>query len=198
MEWLKRRMNLKPVRNTQLIEITVYSEDKHEAARLANAIAQSYRNYRLNQLKQLSLNGIKILEDRWQQEETQIPKLQLEVGSLRQQCKIRFDASGPQSPEEQPYWDKKRALDNRLEFHKLLAGKIEAEKLDLMIPKTFPAEIIGRAEPGNQPARPNKPLNITLGAIAGILLASIAGALAAFIVFQLGKRMRKSPAPSAA
>jgi hypothetical protein len=66
------------------------------------------------------------------------------------------------------------------------------------VPKTSMAEIIGQAEPGDAPPRPNKPLNITLGVIAGIFLASVAGAISALIAFRLGKRMRKSPIPSAA
>ncbi|MEI9962813.1 MAG: Wzz/FepE/Etk N-terminal domain-containing protein [Limisphaerales bacterium] len=55
MEFLKRRMALSPVRNTKLIEITVYSDDKNEAARLANAIADAYQNYRLDQLKKQTM-----------------------------------------------------------------------------------------------------------------------------------------------
>jgi len=47
MQLLKQRMNLSPERNTRLINITVYSEDKNEAARIANAIARSYQNYRI-------------------------------------------------------------------------------------------------------------------------------------------------------
>jgi capsular polysaccharide biosynthesis protein len=198
MELLKRRMSLNPVRNTKLIEITVYSEDKHEAAHLANAIAQSYQDYREKFHKEAAAKGIAVLQSQYQREEVQIPQLQLEVESLRQKCKIRFDASGPQSPQEQPYWDKKHDLEQMIEFHKLLGAKIEAEKLDIIIPKTSMAEITGQAQPGDMPVRPNKLLNIILGAIAGIFLASVAGALAAFIAFQLGKRMRKSPAPSAA
>jgi len=48
MEFLKKRINLSPVRNTKLIAITVFSEDKNEAARLAQAIAEAYRDYRLS------------------------------------------------------------------------------------------------------------------------------------------------------
>ncbi len=47
MEILKQRMSLAPVRNTKLISITVYSDDAKEAALLANTIAESYKNYRL-------------------------------------------------------------------------------------------------------------------------------------------------------
>jgi len=52
MEFLKRRMNLNPVRNTKLIGITVFSEDNKEAARIANKIAEAYRDYRLSVRKQ--------------------------------------------------------------------------------------------------------------------------------------------------
>ena len=46
MQLLKQRMNLSPERNTKLIDITVYSEDKDDAARLANGIAMAYQEYR--------------------------------------------------------------------------------------------------------------------------------------------------------
>jgi polysaccharide biosynthesis transport protein len=290
MELLKRRMNLTPVRNASLISITVYSEDKNDAARIANAIAQSYRDYRFNQLKQLSLNGIKTLEDQWQQEESQISKLEIEtrymktekqltalqalstnklrdvlptvvpdtalsdllnklyeaeqtcaaltndyspadshitrVQSLKDELNRQIDVrvagllaglenqarsekaqldtlttsldkakanDQAEADRGQPYWVKQRELSNRLEFHKLLAARIETERSDLMSPKTSVAEIIVPAQPGLTPARPNKPLNITLGAIAGIFLASVAGAVSALIAFQLGKRRRNSP-----
>jgi capsular exopolysaccharide synthesis family protein len=70
----------------------------------------------------------------------------------------------------QPYWEKKRELENMLDFHKLLDTKIEAEKLDLEIPKTGMVEIIRRAEPSKDPARPNKTLNISLGVIVGLVV----------------------------
>ena len=43
---LKGRIDLRPVRNTALIEIRAFSDNPSEAAMLANAIAQSYRDYR--------------------------------------------------------------------------------------------------------------------------------------------------------
>jgi capsular polysaccharide biosynthesis protein len=193
LDLLKARLDLRPVRSTKLVNITVYSEDRNDAAQIANAIAQSYQNYRFNQVKQLSLNGIKILEDQWQQEEALIQQSASEMESLRRQYNIGSDVPVPRAPQEQPYWDKKRKWENLRESHKLLAARIETKRLDLMSPKTSPAEIADQAQPGLAPVRPNKPLNITLGAIAGILLASIVGAMSAFVVFQLGKRRRNSP-----
>jgi capsular polysaccharide biosynthesis protein len=43
---LRGRLDLRPVRNTSLIEIRVFSDQPAEAAQLANAIAESYREYR--------------------------------------------------------------------------------------------------------------------------------------------------------
>ena len=92
LEILKGRLSLAPVRGTKLIAITVYSDDRREAAAVANAVAGSY--------------------------------------------------------------------------------------LDYAAEKSIKAEITDRAEPAMQPCRPNKPLNIALGAAAGTFL----GALAAVIV----------------
>ena len=70
----------------------------------------------------------------------------------------------------QPYWLEKRKLGNMIEFHKLLAAKIESEKLDLEIPKTSIVEITGPAEPGDSPVKPNKTLNIVLGVVIGLIM----------------------------
>jgi capsular polysaccharide biosynthesis protein len=43
---LNARIELRPIRNTSLIEIRAFSDQPAEAAQLANAIAQSYRVYR--------------------------------------------------------------------------------------------------------------------------------------------------------
>jgi polysaccharide biosynthesis transport protein len=88
MEFLKKRMSLMPVRNTKLIGITVYSEDKNDAARLANAIAETYRDYRLHLRRQLSLNGIKVLEDRFRSDREQIQAMQTNVDTLRKELGV--------------------------------------------------------------------------------------------------------------
>jgi len=307
MEFLKRRMSLSPVRNTKLIEITVYSEDKNDAARLANAIAQAYQAYRLDQRKHLTLNGIKVLEEQFKSEDEQIQVIQTSVDNLRKELGVndndpnsltptptlsqeqvrnyntmRLDGethymklekqltqlqglsldklkdvlptvnpdpalsdlltklresqqtyatlTNDYSPADlhitrvqsmidelnrqidvrvagimagmenqaqsdkaaldaltamvetakekdmedfikgQPYWEKKRELENKIEFHKLLAAKIDMTKLDLQIPRTTIVEITGPAEPGASPVKPNKTLNIILGVIIGLIM----------------------------
>ncbi len=307
MEFLKRRMSLMPVRNTKLIGITVYSEDKNDAARLANAIAEAYRSYRRDLRSQLTLNGIKVLEDQFKSDQDQIQAVQTNVDNLRHELgvndsdpnsmtptptlsqeqlrnynamrlegetrylklekqltqlqalspdkrrdvlptlipdtalsellsKLReaeqtfvtltndyspadlhitrvqsmIDELNPQIDARvagimtslenqvqsekaaldsltasveaakekdqtdftkgQPYWEKKRELGEKIEFHRLLGVKIAQEKLDLEIPKTSIVEITGPAEPGDSPVKPNKTLNIVLGVVIGLIM----------------------------
>lgn len=47
MKILRGRLWLRPVKNTKLISITVFSDDKNEAALIANALAESYRTFRM-------------------------------------------------------------------------------------------------------------------------------------------------------
>ena len=47
LEILKGRLSLAPVGNTKLMKVVVYGEDKNEPAQIANAIAESYRDYRI-------------------------------------------------------------------------------------------------------------------------------------------------------
>jgi capsular polysaccharide biosynthesis protein len=106
IQLLKKRMEVLPERNNNLIDITIFSEDKNEAAQIANAIADVCRN--------------------------QSPS-----------------ADNPGTP----------------------APKIE---------------IVDRAKPGAAPVRPNKPLNISVGVLAGIVLGFIAGKVAAGLASMSG------------
>jgi polysaccharide biosynthesis transport protein len=103
MEILKQRMQLAPVKNTELIAITVYSDDKQEAADLANAIARAYRNYRFASRDQLTTNGLATLERQLQGEEQDIKTTQDKVERLRQELGIVDQ--GPQATGPTPTLD---------------------------------------------------------------------------------------------
>jgi capsular exopolysaccharide synthesis family protein len=307
IEFLKNRISLSPVRNTTLIDITVSGEDPNEAARLANAVAEAYRDYRMDQQKQKTMGGIKALQDDYDDEQLKLQAMQANVDALR--TNLNVGDTDPNSPgptstlteeelqrlhdlmidgnarytkletqlaglkkldkeklrdvlpgvaadgelssllsklheseqdfvaktndlglanpavikvqsmiaelnqqiddrvdgimttlednvksekaqydsvvaqvelakqndrqefaRSQPYWEAKRDLLSRQEFHKLLGAKIEAEKLDLDIPKTTVVTIERVAEPAKVPVRPNKTLNIILGIVFGLMV----------------------------
>ena len=109
---LKRKMSLHPVRNTILIEIQVFSENRDEAADLANEIARVYAKY-------------------------------------------RNEAPGSATSGSRP---------------------LGAAAIDTAFPKRVQVVIIDSATPGIRPVRPNKPLNLAIGALAGLLLGTAAGA----------------------
>ena len=309
MEILKQRMQLSPVKNTKLIAITVFSDDRNEAAQLANAIADAYKTYRFKSRRELTENGLKTLEEQFQEQDQEIKTNQDVVEQLRQQLHITDTASAsmptptlndeqlrmihqqqiegqrlykgqlvnlqelksiqetnknklcdvlPQMVQDgalndllgklheaqqkwvtltndynttnilvarvqslmdelnreiddrvigimaslesqvntkkaeldamteaveaakltdqeeakknQPYYDQKRNLDSKLRMHELLYSKLEAEKLDLELPKNSMVQITDTAEPGKAPVKPNKTVNIVLGLVFGLIM----------------------------
>jgi capsular exopolysaccharide synthesis family protein len=300
-------LSLTPVRNTTLVDITAYSGDKNEAATLANAVANAYKEYRLERLTERTAGGIKVLEQQYQDETEKIQAIRSKVDSLRKDLgitdtdpqslvpsptltqeqmrtyndemmkgetdynkfkeqldqlkalpkdKLRdvlpginpdsvlpglldklhesqqkyvtmtndYSPSNPdvirvkamcdevdrqidarvagimismennlntekaaldtlkdrvnaaiqkdqqESVRGQPYWEQKRILANKQEYQKMLAAKIESDKIDLAIPRTKVVDITTIAEPSKDPVRPNKPLNITLGLVFGLIV----------------------------
>jgi capsular exopolysaccharide synthesis family protein len=308
---LKGRMDLRPVRNTSLIEIRVFSEKAEEAAKIANAVAEAYKAHRWSQRTGLSKGGIKALEERIAEQDEKVRKVQQVVDDLRiklnisdtlasadgpsplmtaetlrrlESLRIESKASyvqqntllerlkslakelGPEglaqaipsaapdsmlsglldqlnlteqglvaleklygekntevikgkamaedlhnkirkrvdgiilgldarvmslsnslanlerevalattndvvrANETRPYFEAKRTLEEIKRFRTILDMKIAAEKIDVELPKTTMVEIVDRAVPGIRPVRPNKPLNIALGIIIGLVV----------------------------
>ena len=95
---LKGRIELRPVRNTSLIEIRVFSEKADEAARIANAIAEAYKAHREEQRKYLSNNGIKALEERFAEQEAKVNKAQQQVDDLRGKLNINEVPASAEGP----------------------------------------------------------------------------------------------------
>jgi len=97
MDILKGRMSLAPVRNTKLIAITVYSDDKNEAATLANAIALAYLNYRVQNNQTTAAKGLEALQTQFLAESNQLQNIQTNVDYLRTVYHIIDDptSSGP-------------------------------------------------------------------------------------------------------
>ena len=72
ISFLKGRMDLRPVRNTSFLEIRVYSEDRQEAAQLANGIAQTYADHRLSESQDIPNRGIKAIETSYKEQQEKV------------------------------------------------------------------------------------------------------------------------------
>ena len=311
LELLKARLQLAPVKNTRLISITAFSDDSNEAAQIANAVAESYCDYRAQTSHDLAVETIYALRDKYEVQGSQIDSAQADLDSRQKQFDIPdrgeglavpnanpdpglqkmkvqlaelramsheqrrnvlpslipdatlsdllgklYDAQqkyatltndyalssvevmrvtalinvlnqqiddrvaglmagmesqaaaakaaaderasqiqkAKASPETRSYWDAKQELEQLRESHKLLFARIEDQELAMQLPKPPLAQITDPAVPGLAPVRPNKPLNIALGAFAGIFLATGAGAASALLSYLAGKRLHKTPA----
>jgi polysaccharide biosynthesis transport protein len=69
-----------------------------------------------------------------------------------------------------PYFEAKQRLEELKRFRLLLDTKIAAEKVDVALPKTVMVDVVERAVAGLHPVKPNKPLNIALGIIIGLVV----------------------------
>lgn len=72
--------------------------------------------------------------------------------------------------ESRPYFEKKREMEELMEFRRLLTRKMNIELIDVSLPKSAQVEIIEHATPGVKPVRPNKTLNIILGVVIGLVV----------------------------
>jgi capsular exopolysaccharide synthesis family protein len=308
---LKGQIELRPVRNTSLIEIRVYNENADQAAKIANAVAEAYRTHRIEERTRLSTGGIKALEERFGEQELKIKQAQEKVDKLRVDLNISDAIASGEGPsplmtaetlrkleslrieseaeyvrqvkllerlkslgkdlgaeglaqaipssapdaqlgmlldqltvaeqrlvaqekqvgeknvelisskalvedlhnkitnrvngimlgldarvfslsnslanleqqvalattndvkranDTRPYFEAKRALEELQRFRQILDWKIASEKIDVDLPKTTMVEIVDKAVPGLRPVRPNKPLNIALGVIIGLVV----------------------------
>lgn len=311
LQILRGRMDLRPVRNTSLIEIRVFSEKAQEASDIANAIAEAYQKHRLAERQRQSLGGIEALELRFNEQSNKVAQVSQEVERIRTEKKIpdavayadaptmlmtsetlrkveaqrieqkaeldrqetllkklkeHLDKLGPEglaqmlptavqdgllqdllqqlsyadlklvaaskdyglehpevlkakeqvqilhqkitervkgimnaldarvdglrtslanmqkavedaqsedlakAAESRPYFEKKRELEELQRFRQLLMVKIASERIDVALPRTTMVAIIDKATPALRPAKPNKPLNIALGIIIGLVV----------------------------
>jgi uncharacterized protein involved in exopolysaccharide biosynthesis len=171
------------VRNTSLIEIHVFRERPDEAASIANAIADAYRQHRANQSALFSQGLEKGLKDQIEAANGKIAAARQELGRLQKALNIG-EAAAQQSrdpaladSDERPFWQKKRDLEDLLRFRNELASQVLSQSMGDVFPRTMSVEIVDRAVPALHPARPNKPLNLVLGAVGGGVLGLLAGGL---------------------
>src|SRR5664279_2618643 len=87
MALLKNKLDLRPIRNTGLLEIGVKSDKPEEAANIANAVAEEYKARRAEQRAQLAEAGIQALEERKAEQDQKIASAKAEVDRLGREAK---------------------------------------------------------------------------------------------------------------
>jgi uncharacterized protein involved in exopolysaccharide biosynthesis len=149
---LKAMIEVHPARSTSLLDIVVYSDDKAEAAKIANCIAEVYQTYHRNQRDAL-------------------------IASQRDSYKTLKDELKHQLADKT---NDAAAVDAQITATIQRAGETY-QSLNPGI-SIMSVEIIEHAEPGFRPVRPNKPLNIFLGGAIGAILGILIGGITIAII----------------
>jgi capsular exopolysaccharide synthesis family protein len=76
-------VDVRQSRNTSLIEIRSFSEDKYEAAEIANKIADVYREYRLSVRRAMTGGGLKKLDEELKKQNQVVEDKQKEVDKMK-------------------------------------------------------------------------------------------------------------------
>lgn len=123
---LRGRLQVKQRRNTTIIDISVYSDSPTDAAKLANAVAESYRKWRLERGYRLVNSGISELERQLKQHDLKLDVVKTEVDKLRDQLNIsEVDAAGSAPTMLTETEEYKRYVARRFELEGTYKGKKE-------------------------------------------------------------------------
>jgi capsular exopolysaccharide synthesis family protein len=102
--------------------------------------------------------------------DVEVTMAQAQVDALKKSVEDAQTLDIQRAQDTRPYFNKKRELEQLINFGRILDMKLAGEKIDLALPKTTMVEIMDRAVEGAKPVRPNKPLNIALGIIIGLVV----------------------------
>jgi len=142
IDLLRRYITLDEDRNTKLLDITVMNEDKDMAAKIANTIADAYKDYRLEVHSNEMSSGIEKLNIKYQAEEAQIQMDQSNVEVLRKEYNI--EDSDPQSTAPTPTLSSEQvqSLNEKLIEQRALDIKEEKEVAEFQaVQATNPTEL---------------------------------------------------------
>ena len=85
---LKGKLQLSVSRGTTIFEIRGWSEDKSEAAEIANAVAQAYEKYRLDEKYNEVTRGLQKIEEEYTRQKEEVRQAREKVEGLRKELNI--------------------------------------------------------------------------------------------------------------
>lgn len=80
---LRKSLKVGQSRDTNLIDIQAYREDREEAARIANEVASVYREYRLSQKRRETKRGIEALDNELRKQQEKVDAAEAELERIR-------------------------------------------------------------------------------------------------------------------
>lgn len=146
--FLRNRLDVRQRRNTTIIDVTVVSDSATDAARLANAVAATYKTWRYDRGYRMVTAGIKELEKQLKEQDQKLEAAKKELDQLRVELKISdMDAMSTAPQMLNTTEEYKRYVASRFELDRKYKGQKEAyDKLSRMDLKAL-REVL----PGFQP-----------------------------------------------
>jgi polysaccharide biosynthesis transport protein len=136
-KYLKSSLQVKLSRNTSLVEIWAYSEDKDEAALLANTVAEVYKDSRLKQRRDIKRKGVEVLQNQLAKRQLELAQLQADLNEIRKTNEITFlDDNGAssyqmlQTSELQRIQMEKQGAAVRYDAEKIRLSQIETQDVE--------------------------------------------------------------------
>ncbi len=100
-------------------------------------------------------------------------KMEKDRGDARTYQNILHDAREKDSQnyaKTRPYYEAKETLRQVKSAREQLARSVDAQETEAALPRRFAVEVIEPAVPSDKAVRPNKPMNIALGVIVGLII----------------------------
>jgi polysaccharide biosynthesis transport protein len=147
---LKKQIDVRQYRNTSIIEIRAFSDDKVQAANIANQIASVYRTNRYFQRVDSSKRGIESLASELKEQNQKVAKTQDEVNKLRDKNQISDYVAESDSPQPTLDAETVRRLDSDriqaqnqlIQYSVMLAGLTNKTQAELrnILPVIYPGD----------------------------------------------------------
>ncbi|HNQ72183.1 MAG TPA: polysaccharide biosynthesis tyrosine autokinase [Verrucomicrobiota bacterium] len=148
LEMLRARMDVRPRRNTSIIDIKVFSDNAKDAADLANAIAEAYKRWRLSKNQEAVMGGIEELGRQLKLQDERIAEIKARLDKLRNDAQISDIDPTSLAPVMQTETEEyKRNLISRFEAENdYKEKKVQYDKLSALSPKEL-RDVLPRVEP---------------------------------------------------
>lgn len=177
---LRNSVQVFQLRDTSLIVISVKREYPDEAADIANEIAVTYRDSRMDLAMKSARGALEKIDEAIKEQALRVEAAEEKLHKIRVELNVPADAKPEdiQSEKYRPYRRAVKDLDTEDFIYGQLKAKHRQEIIRLEVPRN-PVEIIDIAEPNRRPVSPNLFMNVLLaiclagvsGVFGGILLA---------------------------
>ena len=166
---LRRGLKLENSRSSPESSIKVTLNNPVLAANIANAIAEAYRNYRQEEMRRRTLEGIARLEAEYEKWVQQARTAESNRIFWKQELKIPDPEPLDLGTNYQPYLDAKEQVEKLLRRGRILTQKL-GNDLDNPLPKPI-VILVKVARPPESPVGPNRQIGAALLAIGLALIA---------------------------